>query len=164
MLAEDAAYALTADAIQAAASQQYSETATSGTLQVAATDADVTDDGNLSFIDRAKFVPVRLTYNERKYLRLVEGATAVSVYTDKVDTLVSSDNPRQQARKLQVQMRQMCAMLSGMLVAMDYEKGQRLLANRNFREYADFFQMVFEIGRRYKILNPERMRDAYGKM
>jgi len=55
---------------------------------------------------------------------------------------VSSDNPRQQARKLQVQMRQMCAMLSGMLVAMDYEKGQRLLANRNFREYADFFQMV----------------------
>lgn len=41
----------------------------------------MTDDGNLSFIDRAKFVPVRLTYNERKYLRLVEGATAVSVYS-----------------------------------------------------------------------------------
>ena len=35
---------------------------------------------------------------------------------------------------------------------------------RDFSENADFFQMVFEIGRRYKILNPERMRDSYGKL
>lgn len=34
----------------------------------------------------------------------------------------------------------------------------------DFVEQSRFFQAVFEIGRRYKILNPERMRSAYGKL
>ena len=39
-----------------------------------------------------------------------------------------------------------------------------MLKDSDFGENAAFFQMCFEIGRRYKILNPERMRDTYGKL
>merc|ERR1719359_1650646 len=36
--------------------------------------------------------------------------------------------------------------------------------NRDYAQRSAFFQTVLEIGRRYKILNPERMRDSYGKL
>ena len=37
------------------------------------------------FIERSKYIPVRLTLLERKYLRLLEAALQVSEYTDKTD-------------------------------------------------------------------------------
>ncbi|RKP06325.1 hypothetical protein THASP1DRAFT_18618, partial [Thamnocephalis sphaerospora] len=49
-------------------------------------------------------------------------------------------------------------------VASDYVVGQKLFAERSFQDNAEFFGKVFEIGRRYKIMNPERMRSAYGKL
>ena len=36
------------------------------------------------FVKRAQFIPLRLTPEERKFLRLLEGALAVSEYTNKV--------------------------------------------------------------------------------
>ena len=39
------------------------------------------------FVERAKFIPMRLTLSERKYLRLLEAALQVSEYTDKIDTI-----------------------------------------------------------------------------
>jgi len=51
-----------------------------------------------------------------------------------------------------------------MQVAHGYEQGQQLMQSRDFSGRSAFFQTVLEIGRRYKILNPERMRDAYGKL
>ena len=48
--------------------------------------------------------------------------------------------------------------------AQDYRAGQELVKNRNFKRNAAFFQDVFEIGRRYKIMNPDRMRGTYGKL
>eukprot|EP00439_Symbiodinium_sp_Y106_P062288 s402_g9.t1 len=63
-----------------------------------------------------------------------------------------------------LQMKQLCAVLTGMQVSHNYEQGQQLLQNRDFSTKSAFFQTVLEIGRRYKILNPERMRDSYGKL
>jgi hypothetical protein len=63
-----------------------------------------------------------------------------------------------------LQMKQLCAILTGMQVSHSYEQGQELMQNRDFSSRSGFFQTVLEIGRRYKILNPERMRDSYGKL
>lgn len=49
-------------------------------------------------------------------------------------------------------------------MAQDYKRGQQLVADRDFDQNADFFQDVFEIGRRYKIMNPEKMRSEFGKL
>ena len=38
------------------------------------------------------------------------------------------------------------------------------MAERAFSDYPDFFSPLFEVTRRYKIMNPEKMRDTYGKM
>eukprot|EP00435_Cladocopium_sp_Y103_P056985 s1016_g19.t1 len=66
--------------------------------------------------------------------------------------------------KFSLQMKQLCAVLTGMQVSHNYEQGQQLLQSREFNTRKAFFQTVLEIGRRYKILNPERMRDSYGKL
>jgi len=56
------------------------------------------------------------------------------------------------------------AVLAGLLLACDYEAGQQAMSERAFEEYPDFFAPLFEVTRRYKIMNPEKMRDTYGKM
>ncbi|KAF9992702.1 hypothetical protein BGZ65_011910, partial [Modicella reniformis] len=48
--------------------------------------------------------------------------------------------------------------------ANDYRRGQQLFADKSFEDNEEFFQAIFEIGRRHKIMNPEKMRSAYGKL
>lgn len=52
------------------------------------------------------------------------------------------------------------------MVAEDYEAGKTFMEEKEVGEDkgARFFQTAFEIARRYKILNPERMRADYGKL
>lgn len=116
----------------------------------------------VDFYERAKFVPMRLTYDERKFLRLIDSTMHVSHYTDHMDNMASVRATP--ARKIALQMKQLCAILTGMQIAHSYEQGQQLMQSRDFQTRAEFFQTVLEIGRRYKILNPERMRDSYGKL
>lgn len=54
--------------------------------------------------------------------------------------------------------------IKGLVVASDYKKGQRLVADREFADNAEFFRDAFEVGRRYKVMNPEKMRGTYGKL
>lgn len=112
------------------------------------------------FLERAKYIPLRLTYNERKSLRLVQAALNVSEYTDKVDIVTWGSKTKRMA----AQLKEICAILSGLVVASDYNKGQQLLKDKDFSQNAEFFQSVFEIGRRYKVMNPEKMRSEYGKL
>ena len=55
-------------------------------------------------------------------------------------------------------------MLSGLVVSVDYETGRKLSEDRDFATQQKFFRDVFEVGRRHKIMNPDSMRDEYGKL
>ena len=113
-----------------------------------------------TFRERAKHIPLRLDAEERRLLRLLEAALSVSEYTDKVDVL----SWRSKTARVHAQVKDICAVLCGLVVAQDYKRGQRLIAQRDFASLADFFRDVFEVGRRHKVMNPERMRDTYGKL
>ncbi|ORX57511.1 hypothetical protein DM01DRAFT_1284329 [Hesseltinella vesiculosa] len=109
---------------------------------------------------RAKYVPLRLDTQERALLRLLEAALNVSEYTDRVDILSYSNK----AKRIVHQIKDVCYILSGLLVTGDYKLGARLFAENSTRDNEAFFQQVFEVGRRYKIMNPEKLRSNYGKL
>ncbi|KAF8525291.1 hypothetical protein JB92DRAFT_3244572 [Gautieria morchelliformis] len=113
------------------------------------------------YVERSRYIPLRLSYEERKYLRLVEAALSVSEYTDKVDTIGFGLS---KAKRIVHQIRELCAILSGLVLAADYKRGQELFQDRNFENNAEFYQQVFELARRHKIMNPEKMRTTYGKL
>lgn len=108
----------------------------------------------------AHFVPMRLTPDERHLLRLLEAALQVSEYTDRVDIL----SYKSKAKRIVEQLKEICSVLSGLVVASDMKIGKKLLEMKNFSDNSKWFQDIFEVGRRYKIMNPERMRDTYGKL
>ena len=101
-----------------------------------------------------------MAFSERKYLRLLEAALSVSEYTDKIDTISFGNK----AKRIVAQIRELCAIMSGLLLSADYKQGQELFQDRDFQANAAFYQRIFELGRRHKIMNPEKMRDTYGKL
>ncbi|KXN92353.1 UPF0652 protein [Leucoagaricus sp. SymC.cos] len=113
------------------------------------------------FVERAKYIPLRLTLNERKFLRLLEAALSVSEYTDKIDTIGFGLS---KAKRIVHQIRELCAIMSGLVLAADYKQGQELFQDRDFESNSAFYQQIFELGRRHKIMNPEKMRTTYGKL
>ncbi|KAG0674979.1 hypothetical protein C6P40_001875 [Pichia californica] len=107
-----------------------------------------------------KFIPIRLNYDERQLLKLLEAALSVSEYTDKVDIISYTSK----TKRIITQLKEMCSILAGLVVSSNMKVGQKLIENKNFVDNADWYKSVFEIGRRYKVMNPERMRDTYGKL
>jgi hypothetical protein len=113
------------------------------------------------FLERSKFIPLRLTIPERKFLRLLDAGLQVSEYTDKIDTIGFGLS---KAKRIVYQIRELCAILSGLVLSADYKQGQELFMDRDFESNADFYQEIFELGRRHKIMNPDKMRTTYGKL
>ncbi|KAG0172072.1 hypothetical protein DFQ30_011279 [Apophysomyces sp. BC1015] len=124
---------------------------------------------------RAKSVPLRLDAQERSLMRLLEAALNVSEYTgeyawgqtvihsDKIDIISYSNK----GRRIVTQIKDLCAIISGLLASGDYKVGAQLFAGQSVKENEEFFQRVFEVGRRahsFKIMNPEKMRTIYGKL
>ncbi|KAF0694170.1 Aste57867_14930 [Aphanomyces stellatus] len=123
---------------------------------------------------RAKFIPMRLTEAERVQFNLLDAGLNVSEYTDKVDIL----SYRSPVKRILTELTDLFNIMSGMMVASDFRNGKKKIAGQKYHDNADFFKSVFEIGRRYKIMNPgasssssssahylaERMRNNYGKM
>lgn len=133
--------------------------------------------------ERSKYIPLRLTYEERKTLRLVNASINVSDYTNVVDIPFKN-----KAKRQHIQLQQVVAFLSGLIAAVDYTKGQEVIASinpsifrancshaliivilqvlvdRNFQPHEEAIQDMLEIARRYKITNPEKMRSEYGKL
>ncbi|KAG8758943.1 hypothetical protein FRC11_002833 [Ceratobasidium sp. 423] len=114
-----------------------------------------------SLAKRAKSIPLRLTLQERKLLRLLESALHVSEYTDRVDILSYTST---RTKRAAAQIRELCSILSGLCLAADYKTGQELFEGRDFAANEDWFARVFEIGRRHKVMNPDKMRETYGKL
>ena len=109
--------------------------------------------------ERAKYIPLRLSLGERKMLRLVEACMTTSDYTTLVDRPFKSP-----ARRTHEQLKGVTCLLRGLVTACDYRAGQKLLQDDNFAEYQTFYRKMFEIARRHKIMNPEKMRTEYGKL
>lgn len=107
-----------------------------------------------------KFIPLRLTYEERQLLKLLEAALSVSEYTDKVDIITYTSK----TKRIITQLKEICSILAGLVVSSNMKVGQKLIENKNFVDNAEWYKSIFEIGRRYKVMNPERMRDTYGKL
>ena len=112
--------------------------------------------------DRASVIPMRLTDEERSLLHVLEGALQISEYTDKVDVINWRLNKSDMIRR---QLDDLFAVLSGLMVAANSGRaGRELVHDREFRDNAAFFQRIFEIGRRFKCMNPDRMRSCFGKL
>lgn len=109
--------------------------------------------------ERGKYIPLRLTYEERKSLRLVNACINVSDYTTEIDIQFASKTKRHHA-----QLQHIVAFLSGLIAATEYSKGQEVLSDRNFEPFEQLIQTLLEVARRYKITNPEKMRSEYGKL
>mmetsp|Transcript_12407 Transcript_12407/g.18792 ORF Transcript_12407/g.18792 Transcript_12407/m.18792 type:complete len:887 (+) Transcript_12407:81-2741(+) len=117
--------------------------------------------------ERSKYIPLRLSMGERKMLRLVEAAMLCCDYTTDVDKQFKSST-----RRTHCQLKKITSVLRGMVSSCDYGAGQRLLSIDNddgedppsFSDYDNFFRQMFEIARRHKIMNPEKMRSEYGKL
>lgn len=98
----------------------------------------------------ASHIPMRLTDEERSLFNLLDASLNVSEYTDKVDVL----SYRSPVKRVIHELNEIFSVLSGMMIANDFRKGRRLVQDRKFEENEEFFRQVFEIGRRYKIMNP----------
>jgi len=112
------------------------------------------------FRERAKFIPLRLEYEERSRLHLIQAVMRASNYTTEVD------NPEHKSRskRLLKQMQLIRATLTGIATTYKYDLAQKLVEDQDFKLYQITFTKVFEVGRRYKVMNPDKMRGGYGKM
>eukprot|EP00611_Tribonema_gayanum_P021622 TRINITY_DN4199_c0_g1_i1.p1 TRINITY_DN4199_c0_g1~~TRINITY_DN4199_c0_g1_i1.p1 ORF type:complete len:792 (+),score=136.59 TRINITY_DN4199_c0_g1_i1:81-2456(+) len=137
---------------------------------------------------RISVTPVRLNEGERALLQVLLGSLGVSQYTEKVDVVSYGGRAEVANRELS----KMCHLMEGLAIAANggsnsggdgagggklvgsdgfmgrggsagaashYGKGAPAGANRR-----TFLQQAFEAGRRYKIMNPDKMRTEYGKM
>lgn len=109
---------------------------------------------------QAKYIPVRLSAEERHLLHLLEAALSVSDYTGKVDILSYTSK----SKRIIAQLKEMCSILLGLFVASDLKKGEDLIRDKDFSHNAAWFQAIFEVGRRFKIMNPDKMRSSFGKL
>ena len=112
------------------------------------------------FLGRAKYIPVRLSYEERKHLRQCQALMRGHEYTQTVD----GKKHKSAARRSHAKVKAIASVLTGMITCLNAEAGAKIARSKDFARYRKAIQTLFEIGRRYKIMNPDRMRGEYGKM
>ena len=112
-------------------------------------------------------VPLRLNSRERVLLTTLTSALTVSEYTDVVD--IVSRRHKSQRIVDEILEAVSIAVGLGMCGAGGKERAgvdgeMRNAAKGEPEEAAELLQEVFEVGRRNKVLNPEKMRTTYGKL
>ena len=112
------------------------------------------------FLERSRYIPLRLSYEERKHLRQCKALMRGHEYTQKVD----GKKYKTPTRRAHAKVKAIASVLTGMITCLSMEAGADLARKKDFFRYKKAIQLLFEIGRRYKIMNPDRMRGEYGKM
>lgn len=110
------------------------------------------------YSEKVSNIPMRLSDKERDLLRVVEGALRVSEYTDNVDSYRYGKGDIIKRELLEA-----CRTCIGLNACADLKKTAKMVRGE-LADCEDFLQHVFEVGRRYKIMNPDRMRSTYGKL
>ena len=120
--------------------------------------------------ERAPFIPVRLNEHERALLSVCNGALDVSEYTDNVDVSRNDYYVSVGGGKSSVVVQELgdlCQILVGLRAGCalrERKATEELLIGKSHKDNEEFFQQTLEIGRRYKIMNPDKMRSTYGKL
>jgi len=112
------------------------------------------------FAERAQYIPIRLSEQERSLLLLLESAMDVSEYTDKVDVWSYRYN---KTNIMIHQLRDLCNIITGLYLISDPKAGKSYATN-SYKDNEAMFQHVLEVARRHKIRNPEKMRSSYCKL
>jgi len=108
----------------------------------------------------SKYIPIRLSEEERRILIVLESALEVSEYTDNVD-VIHSHLRQTRLNRIISGIGEFLSICSGLMVAANLSKGEALVKGKSLSDNVPFFRDMFEIGRRYKIMNPTKMRDTY---
>lgn len=112
---------------------------------------------------RCEFVPMRLTEDERKLHQVLENALEVCEYTDMVDVTFSHTGKSKTSRIFE-SLVDVLSISCGLIMANNLTKGEQILSGKSLNDNITLFTDLFEIGRRYKIMNPAKMRNTYGKL
>jgi len=94
-----------------------------------------------SMRDRAKSIPLRLSFEQRKTLHLVQATLTACDYTARVDRHFKSLPHREQA-----QLKQITGVLQALVLSEDYAKGRALVEEQDYERHALFFQVGWILG------------------
>lgn len=75
----------------------------------------------------------------------VKNSSVLMIIIDKVDIISYSNK----SKRIVNQIRDLCAIISGLFVSGNYKQGSEFFSKRTLHENADLFQRIFEVGRRY---------------
>lgn len=119
-------------------------------------------------LEYAKWIPLRITQEERTLLNMLEGLLEVSQYTDHVDVSFDyygwrTSGGDKKTSIINKELHEVLDLICGLSIVGDYKHNVHILG-KTIQENEPFYQRVFEIGRRFKILNPSKMRTTYGKL
>lgn len=119
-------------------------------------------------LEYAKWIPLRITSEERTLLNMLEGLLEVSQYTDHVDVSFDYYGYRtsggdKKTNIINKELSEVLDLICGLSIVGDYKHNVGII-NKTYQQNEKFYQKVFEIGRRFKILNPSKMRTTYGKL
>ena len=111
----------------------------------------------------AAFIPLRLDADERKLLKVLESALEVCEYTDTVD-VTFSHLKKSKASRMWTSLIDILNINQGLLISTNLTQGEAMFSGKTHDQNIYLYANMFEIGRRYKMMNPSKMKDTYGKL
>lgn len=113
--------------------------------------------------EMARFIPLRLDADERKLLKVLENALEVCEYTDTVD-VTFSHLKKSKASRMWTSLIDILNINQGLLISTNLTQGEAMFSGKTHDQNIYLYANMFEIGRRYKMMNPNKMKDTYGKL